>query len=399
MSASMLLQRCCRACPEAAVAGALLKSAAAGGFLKGLMRLLRKENAPARYEQHEPVVRRGLWQGLHLMAALGNELYLKQAVEEGIIPEMHLAFRSGNPEMQACAVRTATLLLPCEAARLQMRKDKVWQAHLVDLASSRDLEPLSCVAELVCEMISAGPSQLAEELISAGVLKRLKASRERVPAENFYDTFYLRLRAFIHFLDEWAEALKESRAEEVEEEPNLDPGASGVKLGSRRQKPTPEKARSGTTKGDSNSARSEQSAKSHAQGNGRQPGQKPSNTAEACSSSREEGAGLARKESAGKCKSSGKEAACAISIEAPPGKAQNEDAAKKVQRRKKAPTCAHCGKKGGEETQLRECARCRSVLYCGRACQTEHWPSHRAVCKAKAAAAKGAVAPGTSARP
>lgn len=45
----------------------------------------------------------------------------------------------------------------------------------------------------------------------------------------------------------------------------------------------------------------------------------------------------------------------------------------------KAPKiCATCGKEG---EKLPKCERCRSVRYCGRSCQAQHWPTHKLVCK------------------
>lgn len=41
--------------------------------------------------------------------------------------------------------------------------------------------------------------------------------------------------------------------------------------------------------------------------------------------------------------------------------------------------CAHCGKTGVEN--LKRCAGCRSVLYCGRDCQKSAWTSHKIECK------------------
>jgi hypothetical protein len=46
-------------------------------------------------------------------------------------------------------------------------------------------------------------------------------------------------------------------------------------------------------------------------------------------------------------------------------------------------TCACCGitaqiSRSGE---LKECAACRAVRYCGKACQKEDWPAHKATCK------------------
>lgn len=45
--------------------------------------------------------------------------------------------------------------------------------------------------------------------------------------------------------------------------------------------------------------------------------------------------------------------------------------------------CSHCGKSGGDGVKLQACARCQDVLYCGRECQTSHWPSHKPECKPK----------------
>ena len=44
--------------------------------------------------------------------------------------------------------------------------------------------------------------------------------------------------------------------------------------------------------------------------------------------------------------------------------------------------CAVCGAAGGEGGgPLSACRGCRSVAYCGTACQTTHWPMHKAACK------------------
>ena len=39
--------------------------------------------------------------------------------------------------------------------------------------------------------------------------------------------------------------------------------------------------------------------------------------------------------------------------------------------------CAGCSKTGGS---LKRCAKCRSVLYCNRECQTSHWKIHKKEC-------------------
>jgi hypothetical protein len=45
--------------------------------------------------------------------------------------------------------------------------------------------------------------------------------------------------------------------------------------------------------------------------------------------------------------------------------------------------CAGCGitAKMLHDCKLKECSRCRSVRYCGKACQVADWPVHKATCK------------------
>jgi len=42
--------------------------------------------------------------------------------------------------------------------------------------------------------------------------------------------------------------------------------------------------------------------------------------------------------------------------------------------------CYHCSK---PMLSRKRCAKCKSVYYCSKECQLNHWPSHRGVCKAK----------------
>ena len=45
--------------------------------------------------------------------------------------------------------------------------------------------------------------------------------------------------------------------------------------------------------------------------------------------------------------------------------------------------CFECGKNGADAgTELKKCAKCRKVAYCGRACQVKSWPTHKKSCKA-----------------
>jgi len=47
--------------------------------------------------------------------------------------------------------------------------------------------------------------------------------------------------------------------------------------------------------------------------------------------------------------------------------------------------CANCGNAGtaGSSVALKPCSRCKAVVYCGKACQAQHWKTgrHREVCK------------------
>lgn len=50
--------------------------------------------------------------------------------------------------------------------------------------------------------------------------------------------------------------------------------------------------------------------------------------------------------------------------------------------------CAACGKTG----ELKRCGRCRTVHYCGPACQKQHWKTHKPDCKAAPEADRAAAA-------
>ena len=44
--------------------------------------------------------------------------------------------------------------------------------------------------------------------------------------------------------------------------------------------------------------------------------------------------------------------------------------------------CACCGATAGPGTKLKVCSGCRSVHFCGEACQRRAWPGHKAACRA-----------------
>ncbi|KAI2466669.1 hypothetical protein F4781DRAFT_405023 [Annulohypoxylon bovei var. microspora] len=51
--------------------------------------------------------------------------------------------------------------------------------------------------------------------------------------------------------------------------------------------------------------------------------------------------------------------------------------------------CDKCKKGQGEGITLLRCGRCKSVKYCGTACQKQDWYFHKNVCRARAAVAEG----------
>lgn len=70
------------------------------------------------------------------------------------------------------------------------------------------------------------------------------------------------------------------------------------------------------------------------------------------------------------------------------GQRQAEGGGLRRRCRERARACGAGPPPGG---RLKLCARCQSALvrYCGAQCKTQHWPAHKAVCRAqqKAAAA------------
>ena len=47
--------------------------------------------------------------------------------------------------------------------------------------------------------------------------------------------------------------------------------------------------------------------------------------------------------------------------------------------------CADCGSVAGEGVSLKACKSCMLVKYCNVNCQRNHWPTHKKVCKLRAA--------------
>ena len=45
---------------------------------------------------------------------------------------------------------------------------------------------------------------------------------------------------------------------------------------------------------------------------------------------------------------------------------------------------AQCAKCGDASVQLMQCGRCKTVMYCGRACQVAHYKEHKAMCRVMA---------------
>jgi len=54
--------------------------------------------------------------------------------------------------------------------------------------------------------------------------------------------------------------------------------------------------------------------------------------------------------------------------------------------------CANCGAPDSEEARVKPCSRCETIFYCGKACQRQHWKSHKPNCIAFAERTPAVVA-------
>ncbi|KAF2103625.1 hypothetical protein NA57DRAFT_18634, partial [Rhizodiscina lignyota] len=61
--------------------------------------------------------------------------------------------------------------------------------------------------------------------------------------------------------------------------------------------------------------------------------------------------------------------------------------------------CDQCKTTEDPSNPLKNCAKCKSALYCNRGCQKEAWKMHKKVCSGLAAARSQDTADGSSARP
>ena len=50
---------------------------------------------------------------------------------------------------------------------------------------------------------------------------------------------------------------------------------------------------------------------------------------------------------------------------------------------------AGCGRREATDAEFRQCARCNSIVYCGRECQKLDWPRHKPVCVGRGLADAG----------
>jgi hypothetical protein len=46
----------------------------------------------------------------------------------------------------------------------------------------------------------------------------------------------------------------------------------------------------------------------------------------------------------------------------------------------KSRICIHCRRYEKDDERFQQCSKCKTIYYCGTACQKEHWPQHKAAC-------------------
>jgi hypothetical protein len=56
----------------------------------------------------------------------------------------------------------------------------------------------------------------------------------------------------------------------------------------------------------------------------------------------------------------------------------NIDSSSSSKKKKKMDICLYCLQKVEGSSR---CSKCRTALYCSRACQLKHWPVHKNVCQ------------------
>eukprot|EP00884_Botryococcus_braunii_P004393 jgi/Botrbrau1/13955/Bobra.250_1s0009.1 len=153
----------------------LLPIAVKAGFIPGILRLCREGRGPTPDVHSMNLV----WEGLFQLLRSGKKQYIMLALRHGLLAELDFALHSNKHSLQTAGGRAVRVLLAFPEAVEQMREANLWPAALLDLADSTDANLLLYLVGCIFEIKDAQP-HLASEVLSAGALERLQASRARV---------------------------------------------------------------------------------------------------------------------------------------------------------------------------------------------------------------------------
>eukprot|EP00884_Botryococcus_braunii_P004386 jgi/Botrbrau1/13949/Bobra.250_1s0004.1 len=307
--------------------GSVLSYAIQGGLITGLFRLLGTPDG----NELEAIPRSNVRGSLFGIVESPSRNIVLQALRTDLLDEVKYAIRNGNNALQLIGVELVRGLLKSqvseEAMRL-MRQAGIWPGALLQLADSQDTSMQRDLTDQISKMFACSPAAAAE-LVDAGILKRLLTAVHKVRGLNAGSKLFV--GKAIGYLQELRDQQPRAPA----------------------QTSANQEAKELRTKGQY------------------EPEKETLTQADAAAASNKAG-GSVKEE---------------VTSSHAGRKARGGDAVQRPRRPKRPCICAQCGKESEAEVIFQWCSACRSVYYCGRVCQVEHWPSHKAACKAKQAQA------------
>eukprot|EP00884_Botryococcus_braunii_P001215 jgi/Botrbrau1/11094/Bobra.0219s0004.1 len=365
---------------------AVLVAAMAAGFVPGIFRLLKGLESNAKEWGLVSNSDEVLWGQLSNVMEFGDVQYAMQALRCGLLPEMKTAVRNGRGELLMVIVQVLIGLVRYPEAFPRMQEADVWPSLLLELAENRSLGVLRSFHVLL-HRLSTTNAPRADELLAAGVLNRLKNSLENMDMAGVdpREAQELRYRYRIY---------------EAKHAPPVGCVVRGQQShGSRQRRETQgllhQSGQPAAASENGGTSPRENAASSGSPGRGNRTGSSKGEDADASSPVEKETQKLLEADQSEDGPRSRRPEREAQDLGVPLGAGSQAnggheagdgvDAGVKTPRRKKVSACATCGKAGGGSVKLRECSKCRAVLYCGRDCQWTHWPAHKRVCKPKTA--------------